>query len=398
MNFPTVCDAIKKLRQFLPTIPIVLGGPHATLFDEYILKNHNVDYVVRGEGELSLPALLQYLEGKASLEAIPNLSYLRENKIKRNAQARLLREQFISELPPPNFNDLPAGVYQGLSIESSRGCPYDCSFCSTNYRKSYRSFSPEIFVNNLQSIIPYVHKSKCEMIHIVDDEFTMNNKRAISIMEEINKRSIDVKFSYDSRANDLHNERLVDLLHPHTFEFLVGAECGYDEGLAKIGKGTSIASLEHAAKTLAKYGVAEKAHFSFIMGLPWEGFTEVKKTVSFAAYLAGEYGVKALLQWYYQIPGSTLWAEARAAKLVNASAYEDFGFFTNPYLFFAQNNLSPDQMWEVSDTINTIKWALKAARGSFEPIAYNIPKVLHSTFGDRSNDGFRTLRDATASH
>ena len=102
----------------------------------------------------------------------------------------------------------------------------------------------------------------------------LNQKRVIEICKEIEQRDINMQLAFDARANDLVDEALITNLAPHTLEFLVGAECGYDEGLDKIGKGTTCASLKAAAQMLARHGIAEKAHFSFIIGLPWENEEE----------------------------------------------------------------------------------------------------------------------------
>jgi anaerobic magnesium-protoporphyrin IX monomethyl ester cyclase len=395
MSWPTTLLAIRVLRSG-PSPPIVLGGPHATIFDRYVIENHGVDFVVRGEGEHALPELCQAMKGNREFSQVSNLSWRdpATSAFCRAIQAPRTPQTVLQELPPPNYAALPNGVYQGLSIESSRGCPFECSFCSTNYLKSYRQYSPDSFVTALAAIAHDVPKSLLQMIHVVDDEFTLNTKRVRAVMSELNRTGLQVQLTYDSRANDLLDPSFVEALAPHTFEFLVGAECGYDEGLLKIGKGTTTAKLRQAAANLASVGLAPKAHFSFILGLPWETEAEVSKTVRFAADLGAQYGVKVLLQWYLQIPGSRLWADASKRGIVSPRLYDSFGFFSDPYLFFSGVPLQAEQIWRISDVINLVKWTLRLTDTRREPLAYSIPGAVARFFPRESEVDFATLREA----
>src|SRR5262249_27150574 len=144
-------------------------------------------------------------------------------------------------------------------------------------------------------------------VHIIDDEFSMNPRRATEIARVIRRRGMKPKLVYDSRASDLLADGFVENIAEFTCQFLVGAECGYDEGLKRIGKGTTCAILETPAQTLRRYGIGDRAVFSFILGLLWETRAEVERTIRFAMHLHGNYNVRVLLQWYCQIPGSRLW-------------------------------------------------------------------------------------------
>jgi anaerobic magnesium-protoporphyrin IX monomethyl ester cyclase len=394
MSWPTALRAARMLVKHLPHKKLIFGGPHPTMFDDYVLQHFPKAYIIRGEAEQTLPILLHALTAGGSLADVPSLTFRDGDKLIRTEQAPKLSRAYLSSLPPPNYSTLPAGVYQGLSIESSRGCPFDCSFCSTNYRNSYRPLLPDRFVDNLTMLVPHVQKSKLRMIHVVDDEFTMNQPRVIQIATELDRRGQDVELSFDARANDLHNLELVQKIAPFTHEFLVGAECGYDEGLKKIGKGVTTSGLKLAAETLFKAGIAHKAHFSFIVGLPWESLSEVEKTVAFAADLAASFGVKVLIQWYTQIPGSNLWAESRDDGKVSARFYDDFGYFRNPHLFFSAVKISPDEIWKLSEIILTLKWALRAHHKHVQPIAYHVPASVMEWFPKNFKEGHRTLREA----
>jgi anaerobic magnesium-protoporphyrin IX monomethyl ester cyclase len=352
MSWPTAVRVIAQVRARNPRVPIVLGGIHATMFDEYILRRFDVQFVVRGEGEAALPALCDALTARSGVADVPNLTWKSsDGAIVRNPAAALLSRDYLAADALPDYSTVPAGVFQGLAIESARGCSFDCSFCSTSYRRTWRALAPEAFADRLERVMAEQGRTIAGVIHVVDDEFALNPRRAIAICEELARRGHTPPLVYDVRATDLCFDGLVPALEPFTHSLLVGAECGYDEGLARIGKGTTTAILEQAAATMAAHGMAERADFSFIMGLPWETRREVERTIDFAGHLFASYGVRVLLQWYWQIPGSRLWEEARRREVVHESMYDRYGFFRDLYLFRSAVQLTPTEIFAVTDKI-----------------------------------------------
>ena len=129
LSWPTARRCIQAVRKFRPDVPIVLGGIHATMFDRYLLANTTANYCVRGEGEVALRLLCRALQYGGDLAAVPNLTVrLANGAIQRTAIAPLLSAEAIAGGPLPDYTQVPLGVYNGLGIESSRGCPFDCIF------------------------------------------------------------------------------------------------------------------------------------------------------------------------------------------------------------------------------------------------------------------------------
>src|SRR5205807_160362 len=105
--------------------------------------------------------------------------------------------QALATFPLPDYGTLPRGIYKGLAVESSRGCAFDCSFCSTSYRKSWRGMEPEQFVDRLQAMLEHLPRTTRQTVHIIDDEFSMNPRRATEIARMISKRPMRPKLVYD---------------------------------------------------------------------------------------------------------------------------------------------------------------------------------------------------------
>jgi radical SAM superfamily enzyme YgiQ (UPF0313 family) len=362
------------------------------LFDRHVLANFPVDYVIRGEGEDALVALCAGLETEREahgtrLDGVPNLSYLRDGELRRNPVAPARTARALEALPPPDYARLPPRSYKCLGLESSRGCGYDCSFCSTPYRRSYRALSPEAFVDRLYAVEACLDRTTSNCVHIVDDEFALHPQRALEIARRLETDGRAPRLLYDARARDLLHDGLVAALAPLTACLLVGAECGYDEGLKKIGKGSTCETLERAARELARHGIAARTDFSFILGLPWETRREVERTLAFAAHLHASYGVHVMLQWYRQIPGSRLWQDARDAGEIHEAMYDRYGFFGDLYLFRSGCRLSPREIWEIADTTDQLRF-LAELRGPGRPsIVHHFPTPIARNFPRDALDG-----------
>ena len=399
LSWPTARHCIADIRKYRPDVPIVLGGIHATMFDKYLLSSTSANFCIRGEGDMALKLFCRVLQNGGDLGQVPNLTVkLPDGRIHRNKVTNRLTDDEMSKLPYPDYRGIPYGTYNGLGLESSRGCPFDCIFCSTSYRKTWRSIPPEAFVDRLEYMLHFTDMTRTGTIQIIDDEFSIKTKRVKAICKEIGRRNLKPKLIFDSRANDLLKEDFVEAIQPYAFQFLIGAECGYDEGLKKVGKGTTSEKLERAAAVLSKFGVANRADFSFILGLPWETKKEVMDTVTFATNLYAKYGVRVLLQWYCQVPGSRLWDMQREKGVVHEAQYDNFGFFKNLYLFRSGVNLTLDEIHEVSDIVTPLmimsnihspeKRMLEYAYP--EPISLFYPRMAHE---NETDQGLSSLRE-----
>jgi len=397
MAWPAALDVLRQVRARRPDVPIVCGGIHPTLFDRYILNTFPVQFVVRGEGEVAITRLCAALANNLDLGSVPNLSWIDgSGRLVRNAVDPKLQIDELANVPRPHWERLPDASYKCLAIESSRGCAYDCSFCSTPYRKTWRGLETDVVVARLEHALAHLDKTTTGCVHIVDDEFSLNPARATEIARVIQDRGLQPRLLFDSRARDLLHPGFLPAIAPYTAGLLVGAECGYDEGLEKVGKGGTCQTLEQAAKVLAENGIAAITDFSFILGLPWETQEEVRKTIRFATHLFAEYGVHVMIQWYRQIPGSRIWEDARREFLLHESMYDDYGFFRNLYLFKTSCRLTPKEIYEIADMTDQLHW-LAGLTGNERPsIVHHFPKPIADGFPrdmlDVDDGGLSNLR------
>lgn len=384
---------IRQIREAGIKAPIVVGGIHPTMFADYILQTHrSIDFVIRHEGEKALLKLCEALEGRLGYEKVPNLSWrTKDGQVVHNDTIPPLTVEELASVPA--YDLLPPQGYPMVALQSSRGCPFCCCFCSTPFRRSYRAIPATSFVDILEEALSLAKDRVVvkDVIQIMDDEWSADRKRIIAILKEVARRNLRLKFIYDSRANDFLDEEYAETVAPYTERFLVGAECGYDEGLSKVGKGTTLEKLEGCARVLSKYKIANRAEFSFILGLPWEDKEQVLKTVRFATHLVLQYGVNVLLQWYCQIPGSLLWDESWQRGDVTPAMYDEFGFFRNLYLFRTGVHLSIEEIRDVVDAICTAHSLVVLAGRSKGSMAYRLPAPIQICYSPAA------LKDRSAS-
>ncbi len=343
LSWASALVSLAHVRKRRPDLFVVAGGVHASQFDQWVMDHSSLDAVIRGDGEHAMLALCAAREAGSSLVKVPSLTWREGHTIRRNALGPAIEQPDLTRWMPL-YDQLPERAYFGLALETSRGCAYSCTFCSTPHKGRWRGGEADAVVDRIEALVPVLEKTITNSVYIVDDEFTMNPRRARAIAQRLTERELPVDLLYDSRATDLTRPGLVDALAPHTRSLLVGAECGYDEGLLRVGKGTTCASLRAAAEVLHRAGIARVADFSFILGLPWETPTQVKATLDFGFSLAAEFGVRLLFNWYAQIPGSELWNEARARGKIHESRYDRMGVQRDPNVFFQATRLTPDEV------------------------------------------------------
>lgn len=301
----------ERIKSNDPEIPVVLGGIHATFAGEHALKTSKVDYVVRGEGEKTLPELLETIEKDKDLKDILGISYKNDGGVIINKNRPLLTVSELEDTPLPAFDLLPSNIHQHLPIETSRGCKFSCAFCSVPFKKIWRGLNPEAVQKRVDHALDYTEKLyKDEKgIFLVDDNFTTDRKRAEQILLNFSKTDFNgANLFMEARINDLLESNIIEICKNIPLgEIQVGVECGYDEGLRKIKKGLKIDNVRKFASLIKKHGILEYIHYGFIVGFPWETKEDCLRTIDFAYSLISEYGGLAYIGFFQLLPGSPLW-------------------------------------------------------------------------------------------
>lgn len=377
LNWPTARMVTELVKGAYPDLPVILGGIHPSGYPDHVLNRSSADYIVQGEGEVPLVRLINALSKGERPIGIPGVGYRTdEGSVELIRNDGLATVEDVESLPDPAYDQLPAGVYESLSIESARGCKFRCTFCSTKFLGSWRGVSAENFVDRIERLAPHLSKTRYGVFSIIDDLYTLNIRRVAEITNLLKSRGIRIEATLDARATDVIRGEVVEALAPITNHMLIGAECGYNEGLRQIAKGCTVEVLEKAAAMLHAAGFSHRVVFSFVIGFPFETRADCEKTIRFATKLLTRYNVRVYLQWYNAIPGSKIWSELRDRGLVDIWMYDDFGFFSNKYLFCAGVHLSKQDIKELSDIIRSINTMLLFTQPADDIIQFAPPEWL----------------------
>lgn len=277
---------VKNIKATKPNLPIVWGGSHASLMDEDLIMNDLADFVIRGVGEKALFKLILSLNGRFHLSSVPGLTYREKDHIIRN---ELDPDFNIEEFPQLDYSFVegrfPALLREEFSYFSSRGCPFNCSFCvaSALYHRHWYSKSEEKIVNELTESY---QKYKFNQILFQDDNLFVDVKRLCNILSRLNKLDIHFQWSGFCRADifsKINDEIMAELKDSGLKWISIGAESGCQETLQRLNKGIQVTQIKQAALKLKDWNVA--CDFSFMGGIPGETNDDFYKTLDLVKWI-----------------------------------------------------------------------------------------------------------------
>ena len=288
-EFPAAVGEARRLKSAHPGIQIVFGGPHPSGDPEECLRTGVVDYVIVGEGEIALVALLAELEAGCRPGLIPGVWMLEDGVVRPGGAS-----------PVPNVHDLPRPAYDLLEMEkyflldspwhfpksrravqfvTSRGCPYQCSYCHEIHGKKFRGMAPEVVLDHMEWL---VRQFGVREFMVVDDIFNFDLERAKQICRGIIDRKLKVHLQFPNGVRgDRFDEELVVLMKQAGTHFMAIAIETVSEKFQKlIRKNLKIDRALQTIHWINRHGI-EVSGF-FMIGFPGETLEEVKATTDFA--------------------------------------------------------------------------------------------------------------------
>ncbi|EQB89719.1 hypothetical protein M918_19155 [Clostridium sp. BL8] len=196
-----LCELIKET---LPECKIFAGGAFATFTYNEMLTKKLVDYVVLGEGEYSTLKLCKIIDGEESIDEIDGIAYLKDDEVVvRNEFTRITN---LDELPIPDRDLIDVNKYLiPYTINTARGCPGDCIFCSSRAfwgKKVYLRSASNVF----NEVMHLYEKYKTNQFLLADDTFTASKKRCLDFCELVKDSGIKFTWGCESRADVVDEE------------------------------------------------------------------------------------------------------------------------------------------------------------------------------------------------
>ena len=260
-------------------IPVLMGGPHVTYLADEALEH--ADFVVRGEGEAALTAFIDAWETSLDFAAVPNLSRKVDGRVVHNPAMPLARD--LDAIPYPDLSLLKPDPTRRkfrppIPVQTSRGCPFDCSFCSVTgiFGRAYRFRSTENIIEELRR---YDHPKNS--VFFYDDNFAANRARTKELLQAMIRERFRFTWTTQVRADIARDLELVKLMKKagcHTL--YIGFESVNPRSLDSMKKKQTVDDLVTAARVLRRHRIG--IHGMFVLGFDQDDWKTIKKTVKFA--------------------------------------------------------------------------------------------------------------------
>lgn len=377
-HFNKTAQLVKEID---PKVQVVVGGLwYSALYRETLEENPAIDFVLVGEGELTLEELLRVLDsGARDFSKIAGLASRQNGKVVAGPHRELIRD--IDVLPLPAYDLFPMQKYVAhtywtnfCELFTSRGCPGGCSFCyewsqyDPRYPKdfvSWRSHSASRIVEELEVL---TRKFGVKTVVFQDDAFNVNYEMVKNVCEGILEKGIKVNWVILGRADDWsRQEDLIPLMKKAgMFMGLVGIEVGDDIELSRIGKGVTVSQIKRTVDALRKNDIATIG--TFMIGFEDDTEEKIKKRFSFADQVDPDVFA---LQFVTPAPGSPLWM-----KLIKEGLFDPSKIDLKVWDF--QHPVVPTKYLSIEEVGRLGSWCMREF--------FSRPHRIHRIMGGRYSD------------
>ena len=312
-TYPAAKSMAGRLKSVAPDIPIIVGGPFATMNAEHILKDcPQIDCVGVGEGEDLLPDYLCNLHDPGS---VAGLLWRNGAEIVHNHERPLLRD--LDRFPYPDRTSLPIDYIESLpldvpavlsldkfcTMQTSRGCPYSCIYCDipSFSEGKWRCRSPEHVLGEMQELNDLGYRS----VYLTDDHFLIKRERISAICRGIIERKLEFRWGCEGRADSAAVDQFGLMSEAHCNFLAFGVEAGTQKVLDRLKKKQTLEQVEQAVRQAKRHGIG-RVHGFFVVGSPGETAADIRASFRFAARLELDtFGFNRLCAYR----GTPLWQE-----------------------------------------------------------------------------------------
>lgn len=264
-NITMVELLIEDFHKLLPETDIWLGGPEVTYRAEEFLKKHTcLKGILTGEGERTLKQLLEYYDGNRALSKVQNLVYWEKNEIHQNPWGEMLP---LSEIPFP-YEDLSGFENRIVYYESSRGCPFSCSYCLSSLEKKLRFREFSMVTQELQFFLD----RNTPQVKFVDRTFNVWHEHAMGIWQYIQSHDNGItNFHFEIAADLLKDDEIVLLqqMRPGLVQLEIGVQSTNEQTIKEIHRSMQLDRVKEVVKKLHQNRNIH-VHLDLIAGLPYE--------------------------------------------------------------------------------------------------------------------------------
>lgn len=333
------CYQIARIaKEINPEVKVVLGGPHTTIYPDEAIKEKCIDFIVIGEGEITIKNLLDSFKNGNNYYEVRGIVWKDGDKVIRNSPQPFIED--LDTLPPPARHLFPMERYRAsshlkgsrlMSLIASRGCPFRCSFCwvPNSFGKKVRYNSPIRVIEEMK-VLKERYGADC--IRFWDDTFTVNKKWVHEFCDLLIKENLNIPWSCLTRVDMVDPELLRKLKTAGCYQILYGIESGSQRLLDLIQKDITLEKARYSVRITKERGI--ETFCSYMLALPSETKEESEQTIKFALELDSDYVLFNLTVPYWAGPrfrdlalqhGTILKANNGKSELFDNPTYVPFG-------------------------------------------------------------------------
>jgi len=310
-----VLEMAEIIKELFPSTIVILGGVNATLAHRELIDNQNIDIVVRNEGEETFWQILKSIYNKQSFNSVLGSTVRnRLQEVTVNPNRAFIDN--LDEIPIPDRSLVDYARYINNdrlyfttknkpvgTIISSRGCVFDCVFCSTKamWQQKWRGRTPANVVDEIEYL---ANNYKIKEIAFQDDQFLFDNQRIVDICREIRRRKLKITFIVPSGVSPslLKKETADEMVASGFYRIALSIDSGTEKSISFIKKPLILKQMRSLVKYLNKKGLWTYA--TFVIGFPDETKNDIQETINFAYNLKVDFLRFYVAQPY---PGSRLY-------------------------------------------------------------------------------------------
>ncbi len=308
---------------------ILVGGPHATYFNKQVLVECSaIDIVIRHEFDTKIAKVVSNLD---DLAVVSGITYRKGDEIVDNGDGELAEN--LDAVPFSDRDIIPWRWYLEawysrkpfMNMMTSRGCPYNCSFClwpqsMYGHKQRFRSLD-----NVFSEIDMLVKRYGVRELNIDDGTFTTRRERVLEFCRRLRKEKYGLIWTCNGRVDNLDDEMLGEMRRAGCKLIRLGVESGSQEVLDRIQKGLTLKQIEDGVRMVKKSGI--QALGGFMFGFPYDTRESVEQTIAFAKRLSPDQAQFSINMCY---PGTSLYEYAKENDLILAKSFTEFDMTHGP--------------------------------------------------------------------
>lgn len=321
-NKEYVFSITKELKKILPDVKIALGGPEVSYeWDKIMAENQEIDYIFTGEGE---KVLLNFFT--KDISEVKGVVYREGERLKYNGIEPLIENLDI--IPFPYDDDELQDRTKIFYYESSRGCPFNCSYCMSSIDKSVRYYSIDRTKEDLKRFID----SPIKLLKFVDRTFNLSKEKYMAIWRFLLENYREgITFHFEINANIFDDETLdfLETVPKGYFQFEIGVQTIDAQAMKSIGRINKLEKLEHNIRRISRN---IHLHLDLIAGLPYETYDKFRESFDYVHRLKPE---MIQLGFLKLLKGTKMYDEREkyGYKYFSKPPYE---VFSNEFISFAE--------------------------------------------------------------